>query len=197
LDILAVVDAFDLGRDIIAAGHSAGAAHILCAELERVGTFSRAVLIDPIVMPSRFFAGGNPLIEAARRRRTIFENREAARARFSSKPPMSLWETEALEAYVAHGLREREDGQVELRCSGESEACCYERAADLRVYDRLGEITMEATFVTGSESYMHGIVEAQSGLLRGSELVVVDGASHFVPQERPAEVADLILSRLS
>lgn len=191
-DLLAVIDALGLGAGVWAVGHSAGAAHIAYAEMLRPGTVSKSILIEAIVGPRIAFQGENPLAVSARRRRNVFESVHAARERLGGKPPMSAWTLETLDVYIEHGLRALPDGQVALRCPGAIEAWMYEQGGACDVYERLEELKFNALVLAGGDSNVRALAELQSERLPHSRLVVWDGVSHFVPQERPAEVAALI-----
>lgn len=191
-DLLAVLDALGLGQGARAVGHSAGAAHIAYAEMLRPGTFARTILIEAIIGPRIAFQGENPLAVSARRRRNVFESVHAARERLGSKPPMSRWTPEVLNAYIEHGLQASADGQVELRCPGEIEAWMYEQGGACDVFERLEELKFTALLLAGGDSNVRALAELQAERLPHARLEVWEGVSHFVPQERPAEVAALI-----
>ena len=191
-DLLAVLGALGLGPDVRAVGHSAGAAHIAYAEMLAPGAFSKCILIEAIVGPRVAFQGENPLAVSARRRRNVFESVHAARERLGSKPPMNTWTPETLDAYITHGLRVLPDGQVALRCPGEVEAWMYEQGGACDVYERLEELQFETIVLAGGESNVRALAELQAERLPHARLEIWDGVSHFVPQERPDEVAGLI-----
>ncbi len=195
-DLLAVIDGLSLGEGILAAGHSAGATHICCAEMNRPGTISRAVLIDPIIGPKRAFGGPNSLAEKSRRRRNDFESHEAAIQRFASKPPMNAWDPAALEAYIKFGTVEREDGGISLKCPGEIEAAVYEGSGATDLFERLGELKLHATLVTAEYSNTRSLAELQRERFSNVDFRMIEESGHFIPQEKPDEIASLILSAL-
>ena len=195
-DLLAVIDGLGLGEGILAAGHSAGAAHICYAEMKRPRTFSRVVLIDPIIGPKEAFNGPNPLAERSRRRRNDFESHEAAIQRFASKSPMNAWDPAALEAYVKFGTVEREDGGISLKCPGEIEAAVYEGSGATDVFEMLGELRFQVTLVTAENSHIRTLAELQRERFSNVDFRVIEGSNHFIPQEKPDEIASLILSAL-
>ena len=61
--------------------------------------------------------GENPVSERARRRRAVFPSRAEALASYRQRPLFSNWKPRLLELYVEYGFRERDDGQVELKCA--------------------------------------------------------------------------------
>lgn len=198
-DLLAVVDELGLGSGILAVGHSAGATHICYAELERPGTFRRTVLIDPIMHPPMPGPAmlSNPMAEAARRRMNVFESREAARARFASKPPMNAWAPAVLDAYIAHGFNDRDGDGVELKCLGHIEAMLYEQGGASDTFERLHELELQPALVTGDISNVRITVEMQRDRFTEVQFHIIEDASHFIPQEHPAQIAQLIIDWLT
>ena len=191
-DLLSIVDALNLGPGTVAVGHSGGAAHVAYAEHLRPGVFQRVMLIDAIIGPEEAFQGPNILAEKSRRRVNEFESREEARERFASKPPMNAWHPEALDAYVAHALKDLPDGRVGLKCPGDREAWFYELGGATDIFAELDSMPIQAMLVTGGDSYVKPLAELQHSLMPHADFRVVDGAGHFIPQEKPAEVAALI-----
>ena len=196
MDLLAVIDALGLGAGVLAAGHSAGAAHICYAEMRRPGTFSRAVLLDPIIGPAETFRGPNPMAEKSRRRRNEFDNHDVAVRRFASKPPMNAWAPEALEAYVRFGTFEQADGRIRLKCPGEIEAAVYEGGGTSDVYEHLGELKLHVTLVVAENSHVRTLAELQRERFSSVDFKLIGDCSHFIPQEKPDEIAALILEAL-
>jgi len=105
---------------------------------------------------------------------------------------MNTWVAAMLEAYLAHGMRQRDDGRVELKCPGEIEAYLYANGGAGDAFDNLGNLEFEALLVTGAESNIKPLVELHRQGIPNANMHVVADASHFVPQEKPDEVAALI-----
>ena len=195
-DTLAVVDAAGLGRPF-AAGHSAGGAALLLAELERPGTFAGIWCFEPILPPplppdAVFPSNANPLAAGARRRREVFPSRDAAFDNYAGKPPFSVLAPEALRAYVDHGFEDLDDGTVRLKCRGEVEAATYEMASRHGAVERLGEVTCPVTFVSGGRTdtpfgdpLLRRLVEA----LPDGRVEVFEDLGHFGPLQDPPAVA--------
>jgi len=192
-DIHTVLDALNIDRPIFAAGHSAGAAHIAYAEDMQPGRFAKVILLDAIIGPGFIFQGERPLAVSARRRTNVFDDLALARARFASKPPMSRWVGTALDSYLQHGLCSLPNGQVELKLPGDKEAWFYEQGGASDLFERLEKVHLEMMLVTGSESDVAPLVKLQSEMLPRAYIRSIAGASHFIPQEKPASVAALML----
>jgi pimeloyl-ACP methyl ester carboxylesterase len=191
-DLLAVAKELGFGADAMAVGHSGGGVAVTLAQLARPGLFRRIALVDAIIAPAWFFPTINPMVEHARRRKSIFPSRDAARERLGGKPPYNAWASEALDAYVTHGFGDLPDGTVHLKCPGSIEAHFYETKPTENILDRMGEISVPALFLTGSASYMLEHVREQQRRTPGSRLEVLEEMGHFIPQEQPQRTAELL-----
>lgn len=191
-DLLCVIDALGLAAGIFAAGHSAGGAQVGYAELFRPGTFAKMMWLDAIISPRDALGDENPLAAAVRRRKNIFENVEAARARFSAKPPMNSWHPEALEAYLAHAFQVQPDGQIVLKCPGDVEALVYEGGGAYDLFERLGEIETPVQVVASGSPFEAALAEMQMHRLKNCDYVQIEELGHFMPQEDPDRVAAML-----
>ena len=197
-DALAVVDELGLERPV-GVGHSAGGAALLLAELARPGTFRALWLFEPILPPTPaqappggFPSRANPLAEGARRRREVFESREAAFENYAGKPPFSVLAPAALRAYVDHGFADLDDGTVRLKCRGEVEAATYEMAAQHGAGERLSEITCPVTFVSGGRTdtpFGDSLLRRLAADLPDGRVEVFEELGHFGPLQDPAAIA--------
>lgn len=203
-DVLAVVD--DLGRTaagtpgIVAAGHSMGGAALLMAEQRRPGTFARLWLYEPIVFPrvDGPEPAGNPLAGAARRRRPRFPDRQAAYDNFAAKPPLDVLDPAALRAYVDHGLRDADDGSVELKCEPEVEARVFDGALGHPTFDLLGQVGCPVTVVASGERA--GPSQAAPLIARAlpeGRLEEHPELTHFGPMEDPPAMAASVRAALA
>jgi len=178
----------------IGIGHSSGAATLAMAEIVRSGTFERLVLVEPVLPPPPYRRiDQHPLIAGALRRTRSFPTSDAAFASYHGRGPFAHWDDRALRAYVEHGFVADDDGWS-LRCAPETEAEVYRTSEAHAAWERLGEIECPVDIVLGSESDTMSPESAVrlTGRFTVGRLEVVEGASHFVPMERPAAVAELI-----
>ncbi|HPO15371.1 MAG TPA: alpha/beta hydrolase [Candidatus Hydrogenedentes bacterium] len=193
-DLLSVVEGLGYGSALIPVGHSGGGAHIAYAEWLRPGTFSRSVLIDAIVGPRAFFSGESVLARTARRRAKVFHGRDAALARFTTKTPMNAWTRETVEAYVMHGLEECGENRVALKCPPAVEAWMYEMGGACEVFEQVHELKMQVLLITGAHSDVKPLVLEQYQRLPRALMYEMAATGHFIPQERPDELSELLCS---
>jgi pimeloyl-ACP methyl ester carboxylesterase len=196
LDLLAVAER--LGEPPITGfGHSLGGGTLLLAEHERPGTFRSLVLFEPIVFADDLaFEGPNPMSAPARSRRPTFPSREAALARYASRPPLNEMRPDVLEIYVRDGFVDQPDGSVRLACAPDDEAATFDGSLTVRL-SRVGDVTSAVTVLVGAEQEdapspaRHGptIVAA----LRNAELQSHPEVGHLAPFENPDAVAAMVL----
>lgn len=192
-DVLAVVDALGDGP-VLAFGHSMGGACLAAAELRRPGTLRAAFLFEPIIVPPGFdgMPGGNPLANAARRRRPSFASREEALARYASRPPLGAFRADALSAYVEHGFGDEPDGSVRLKCAPESEAAVFEAGGKPLISD-VGGLDLPVTLACGARDRGPGPADfapAVAAAIAGSRLVRYPHLGHFGPFQDPDTIAE-------
>jgi pimeloyl-ACP methyl ester carboxylesterase len=194
-DVLAVIDALGL-TNVLAAGHSKGAAALLLAEQARPGTFAGLYVYEPVVFPSTAFRGmQNPLAAGAARRRATFPSFDAAYDNFAGKPPLDRLDPDALRAYVRHGFRAQPDGTVALKCRPEIEAATYSMGARHGAFERLGEVRCPVTVARGAhdEGFSPANVAAEvAAALPHGRLEDHPDLGHFGPLEDPAAIAACI-----
>ncbi|MCU1483786.1 MAG: putative hydrolase or acyltransferase of alpha/beta superfamily [Actinomycetia bacterium] len=200
-DVLATVDALALDRPV-AVGHSMGGAALVLAELRRPGTFGGLYLYEPVLVPLGTFPSGggddNPMSAAARKRRPVFESRDAAYANYAAKPPLQVLAPEALRLYVDEGFADTEGGVV-LKCRPDDEAEVFRMGGLNRGFDRLGELTLPVTVAQGGakDPGPGHLAPLQADAIPGGRLVVAEGLGHFGPVQDPGLVADQVIEALS
>jgi len=175
-----------------------GGAALVMAALDDPSLFAGLVLFEPIVpqpgrIPGR--AGNeNPLSAGARRRRATFPSFEAAIANFSAKPPLDVLTPEALRAYVEHGFRLGEDGQVHIKCTPEHEARTYELGGQHDTWERLVDLRTPVLIVAGRREELQpsGFAELIADRIPDAELLRLPELGHFGPMEDPALLAGVV-----
>jgi pimeloyl-ACP methyl ester carboxylesterase len=189
--------ALSLISPLVAFGHSMGGACLLMAAHRHPDLFSRLVLFEPIVFDPELVGqneGPPQLAIIARRRRTTFASYDAAIANFASKPPLSQFTPEALDAYVRFGFGEGEDGQVHLKCDPELEATTFEMSRSQQTWDLLPEIRIPVLVVCGAVDDQSPAAHSASvaDRLPDGSYLQIDELDHFGPMTHPDVMADLI-----
>jgi pimeloyl-ACP methyl ester carboxylesterase len=202
-DAVVAAEAVAPDGGLVGFGHSMGGAALLMAAARRPGLFARLVLFEPVVFPrheSPVDMEELPIVQGARRRRRAFESTRAAYDNFRSKPPMSIFDPDALHAYVDHGFRPVDPGDpaagVELRCTPEFEAATFVGSFSNPVWNRLPEIDIPVLVIAGA---IEGDQPARfaapaADLLPRGRYLELPHLTHFAPFTHIAELATLIRS---
>ena len=200
-DAGAVLDHLGLRGEpsLVAAGHSKGAAALLTVAIRDPDALPRIWAFEPIVFPPEALAAvdaNNPMSAAARKRRAVWDTRAEAVASYGARPPLGSLHPDALAAYVEHGMRDRADGTVELKCGPEDEANIYMMGVANGIFGRLSEIRLPVLVGCGGDSrsispaFGARIVDE----IPNATLEVWDGRGHFGPIEDPDRATESILS---
>lgn len=190
------------GRIAVALGHSFGGTAVLGAAARRPELFEHLVLVDPVIPPPPDVAPLDPgrrerlarLVEGARRRRSVWDDRSQARAHLAGRSLFSQWLPRALDLFVEHGLRERADGRVELKCPGAIEAAVFGQSGGLDVLALARRARVPATVLWAERGdFSRALYERAFGEMAEARIVDV-ACGHLVPMERPDLVARELLS---
>ena len=204
-DLAALLDTLppsSAGARLILAGHSMGAtvSMELAARLgERV---AGVVMIEPAFVPFAAAAAydpaawPNPMAAQAVRRRGVWPSRDAVRAAYRGRGVFTTWADADLDAYLAGGLRDRGDGQVELACTPAWEAATFAGVSN-RLESALDGWRGPLTLLHGTERSTVMAVDAATIAARPDTTVRrFNGADHFLPLAEPQAMADAILGLL-
>jgi pimeloyl-ACP methyl ester carboxylesterase len=207
-DLLAVAEMLAAehpdGRIALGLGHSFGGIALLMAAAEQPDLFDYSALVDPVAIPPEWTRAlraadspGNTLAEGARKRRQVWPSREAARAKWMEKKLFADWDPRALDLYLAEGLADRPDGQVELKCRGEIEAAIFEATGEFDLWaaaDRVKTPTLIEWAVHGD--FPRAIFEQLAARLADGEICDID-TGHLAPMQHPDRVVAPLLDFIS
>jgi pimeloyl-ACP methyl ester carboxylesterase len=185
------------GAPLYGIGHSFGGTCTMTAASRRPELFARVAMLDPVLVPPPELrppaTGHPPMAEIARKRQQVFESREAARERFGGRAPFASWDPRAFELYLAEGLRDRPDGQVELKCAGEIEASVYEHNSSLDLFAVVRALRVPTLLVFAPRGHFPRTMMERllglSPLLQSEDLP----GSHLLPMELPERCAERLL----
>jgi pimeloyl-ACP methyl ester carboxylesterase len=205
-DVLALIEALD-GPPLVLAGHSMGASVALLAAEQAPARIKALVLFEPVIL-SRLgaayakapWASGAgwvkrlPIAVAAGRRRAVFAGAKAAFDSYKGRGAFRGWPETMLADYLAAGLHERPDGQVELACAPAWEAANF--AAQAHDPRRALRAVKRPIFLYRGAVGSTCRIGSGAGLMRANpalRIETVPGSSHFLPMERPDVVQDALL----
>ena len=189
---------------VVGLGHSIGAVVTLRAALRQPERFRALVLMDPVLLPSRYIVGlrvlrtvglarrTNALAGAALRRRQHFQNRDQLYAGYRRRDVFRFISDDKLHALVEGITKRTADGGYELVYSREWEARIYQTGIwnDLDIWTRLPTLKVPTLIIRGEETdtFWQGTGRQMQRNNRAIQVVTVPHATHLVPMERPAEV---------
>jgi pimeloyl-ACP methyl ester carboxylesterase len=182
---------------VILAGHSLGAIASLMAAAQLAERVHALLLIEPVLIPplrEGDEAGAGDLARRAERRRSVFPSFEAALNAYRGRGIFASWPDDVVADYLRGGLLEVGDGSLRLACAPEWEAAIF-RGAPHDKAALVAGIACPITIVVGARNSSSS--QQQLGVIRmlrpGTRMVTVDGASHFLPMERPEIVREELL----
>lgn len=183
---LAALLAAAVTRPVVLAGHSLGATTSLLAAVAAPEPVRSLVLFEPVMINEAALGiplADLPLTRAALRRRADFPNRAAAMAAYRGRGAFAGWSEAQLADYVAAGFHDTPTGGVTLACRPEWEASTYA----LQNYDALrllDQVRRPVRILVGGAGSSVG-PEARARAGERIALETVEGATHFLPMERP------------
>ncbi len=221
-DLLAAITAVGGGHPVTGFGHSLGGAALMIAEARRPGTLRAAYLYEPVILPSQApvapeagaaeatieaaaeaaaqaaaeHSNADHLSAIARKRRSAFPSKAEALLRYASRPPLNALQAGALAAYVEHGMIERPDGTVQLKCRPEDEAAVFE-ADGKPTTDDVRSVKVPTVVAVGAGergwSPAH-FGPAIAGALPHGQLEQHPLLGHFGPLQGPITVGAMLLA---
>jgi len=188
-------------KQVIGVGHSMGGTGLLNAECMRPGTFSKMLLVEPILFPPRDGVwrrndDDNPMSSRAERRRDVFLNRDEAFCSLKGKGAFATWLDASFEIYIDHAFKQLPDGSLELKCAPSQEAEVYRCATP--IYGQLPTIQSAIGILVGEKSthmpcgVYESILSKFPNKLFGDSPVVLPGLNHFAVMEDPELIASYI-----
>ncbi|MHA7834023.1 MAG: alpha/beta fold hydrolase [Algiphilus sp.] len=151
---------------LVAMGHSFGAALSLRMVAQMPEAFSALILLDPIILPRRYWLGSklaaalrrNPMAQAARRRREAWPDAVGARDALEGRGIYKGWTDEALDAFIGHATFEEGDRR-RLCCDPELEAQIFENP--LYLWRDIPRLQVPTLLLYGEGSYFFMAPSAQ------------------------------------
>jgi pimeloyl-ACP methyl ester carboxylesterase len=202
----------DLGRELdrrgvegaLGVGHSLGSVLNLLAAAAGPDRFRALALIDPVVftgihtlfwgaLKGLGFGHRLPLIRGALRRRESFSALAEVRDSYAGKSVFATWQPQVLDDYVDAGFCRMDADEVRLRYPKMWEARIFE-LTPASVWCELKTIEVPMLFIRGaaSDTFVAAAAKRARRELKNAQVIEISGASHFVPMEKPLEIARMI-----
>ncbi len=173
-------------------GHSMGGAALLEVERTTPGTFTSAMVYEPVVPPGPFGPEPSPIQRAAAGRMRTFPSRGHALERYGARPPLGLFRADVLSDYVRHGFAEGTNGEITLKCAPESEALTFANAGTIPLAS-LKDIDLDVVVaVSGEDSMLASLVDEIVEMLPNGRAQRFPTLSHFGPLQDPVVVANAV-----
>jgi len=195
-DLIGAIGQISTGS-LILAGHSLGAIACLLTAAHLRARVHGLLLIEPVLVPALRQgdeAGAGDLARRAERRRNVFPSFEAAFNAYRGRGIFASWPDEVVADYLRGGLIEVGDGSLRLACAPEWEAAVF-RGAPHNTAPVVAHVACPITIIVGAgnSSSSRQQLDVIRTLRPDTHIVAVDGASHFLPMERPEIVREELL----
>ena len=203
-DVLRFLDELGL-EQVWMAGHSLGAVVSTLLAVQEPDRVRGLTLVDPVFLPRWIInvvrvldpldlgwrLGPGP---AALRRRDGWPDRDAVRAHYQGRGMFRAWPEGWLDDYLEAGLSAADDGGVRLACAPAWESRTF-ATVPREVWQVVQGIRCPTTIVygEGSDTFRRASARLAPRMIPGVRMVPVEGASHFVPMERPERVREELL----
>jgi pimeloyl-ACP methyl ester carboxylesterase len=203
-DLVQILDRLADGP-VILSGHSMGGTVSLMAAALRPERVAGLVLVEPVMIPrttaifqflSRFGNGGNPrssMADRAAQRRNSFPSFEAALTAYTGRGAFRTWPSCIVADYLRGGLVEDPAAHaMRLACRPAWEAETF-RSTPFGAAALARRLKCPITVLYGTIASTCAASEVRILARAGARLVKVEGASHFLPMERPELVREEIV----
>ena len=198
-------------QDAIGAGHSMGGHCLVQVAATHPGTFSRLVLVDPVIFDpaayreNRFSGSGAAEDHPVSRRRNDWSDWQEMYDRFKDRDSFALWEDAALVDYCRYGVLPKDGGRFELACPPLVESSIYLGNTSMDIYQLipLVEIPVLVLRAKGMDSDEDAIMdfavsptwsEVASQFANGTD-VFLPKLTHFMPMQASKLIAGFIVGR--
>jgi len=189
-------------------GNSFGGLVTAYAATQRPDLFQRVAMLDPVILPGEALMaemldalpgprpqpGRNPRAESARRRQRVWPSRELALEKWSGKEMFRDWDPRALRLYVDHGMRDRPDGQVELKCDPLVEAAVFDATGALDFLEVAPRLRAPALLLRAGRGQFPMVVFREVAARIPDACLLELDADHLMPMHNPPELAEALLA---
>jgi len=207
-DLKAIINV--LGGTVDLAGHSLGSIVGMRVAAECPELVHALTMIEPVLPPPKWIVPIQamralglhgrlfPLVTKTRRRRATWPSKKAILEGYSGRGAFATWDDSWIADYVAGGTHRTWSGEVRLTCEPAWEAQTFQ-TTPYNSWGHLGRVRCPLTILYGvsSHTFPKGSALEAKRRLPEAHIQCFEPASHFLPMERPAEIAALLAQPLT
>ncbi len=182
-----------------AVGHSMGGAVLTIAGGALGISFSKMVLIEPILLPEEVYGmtigvSDHPLARKSIKRRNFWKDGQEVRDYLESKSFFRTWDAEMLALYSRHAIVAGGDGGFTLACQPRQEASLFMGSMAINPWPLMPDIDAPVLLLEGETSENRGFIDLEAAAKRfqNGSYRLIQGAGHLIPMEMPADTLDII-----
>lgn len=200
-----MITAFDQEgiRGTIGIGHSMGAITSMVSAVMRPELFSKLILIDPVIMPSKAYRMTGwlpvalikkifPIAKIAAKRRDRWESKEVLFESFRKKKIFRSISDHGLKLFAEHATKPAPEGGIMLAYSREWETQVY--CTPIQPWPYLEKVEHPTLVIKAENSNVitNSVRASIQSTVQNGTFVEVEDSSHLVPMEQPEALADII-----
>ena len=194
-----------LKQPVIALGHSMGGtvSAVIAARFPEL--VSKLILIEPGFMPPLWrpfvylaqksrLSTHVPFVTSVTKRNKSWKNKTEALNDLASKGPFKSWRKTILEDYLRRGTKTLEDGSIELLCDPSWEGKIL-ATAPVGIWSEVSKIKCPTIVIYGenSKTFLPAVATKLQKVLPQVSLKKMPNTGHFIPMERPEELAEIVV----
>ena len=189
-DLAAFFDALKL-RDVVAMGHSTGAAVLAMYTEKNPGRVSRLALVEPLMVKDAPF---NKMVASrSNPNRRTWPSREDLFSYLRQHPQAGRWREDVIEDVAYRESYQLPDGSIDMKWSPET-FNAEERETDFfDLRDVVPQVNIPMLFILGDQgSSQRATAKALVAATPQAQLLVIEGGGHNVYMERPDLMAQAL-----
>ena len=191
-------------QPIVAVGHSMGGTVSAVVAARFPELVSKLILIEPGFMPPLwrpfvYFVQKSglsmhvPFVTIVTKRKKSWKDNIEAMNELGIKGPFKHWRRNVLEDYLSQATKTHEDGSIELLCDPLWEGKIL-ATAPVGIWSEVSKIKCPTLVVYGekSKTFLPNVSVKLKKLLPNVSMIKMPNIGHFIPMEKPEELAEII-----
>ena len=186
-------------RNPMLVGHSMGATVLTIATALYGLKPAGIILIEPIFLPQDFYqtrirVQDHPLAAKSIKRKNHWEDASEALTYLQSKSLFKQWDAEMLSLYVQYGMKDKQNGGLELSCSPKREAALFMGGVEYDPWPLLPQVSCPVLVLEGEHSENRHFIDMKKAvsLFPHASYRLIKDVGHLIPMEKPAEITTVI-----